>query len=561
MNERHSDFALLREFVRDERQPAFAALVRQHLSLVYGTALRKVEDCGAAEEISQNVFSALARKAGQFAPDDSLPAWLHKTALLESKFWLRGELRRRRREETAAELGTTMNTPEDHSAFHALVPLLDDALLSLREKDRTALLLRYYEGQSLRDLGAVMGINEKTAQKRVQSALEKVAEFFKRRGFKTATVAATAAALQHTAISAPATVVSTIVGAALQISPPAVVGFTALVARLASLSRVRTAAVCMVLAAVPVIWQLNQRHAAAAEVERNRAQLAVAQSNRASVQAGIDSQRRVFERLQLSVAQANAAAARAAESAQALEVWKSRMRGLLTAADYRWDDDSPFARIPKAVLPKLSDLSQANPFSPPGVVLPYARELMGLTASERGSVEEALRRSFAEVESKLTAGIQETNATSPGRIPDTALAAKVFIIPALLDEEAKQRGDKMLAEVRGILGEERWPLVEARLGRRGGDTLESILSQSKQDLALWVETDDKGIPTMGYGLNGRVATGGKRPLAMFLPEGNPSRIEGADDFGRGFLSNAMRERALTWLQQRAITQFGKEARR
>ena len=112
-----------------------------------------MEDCGAAEEIAQNVFSALARKAWQFAPDDSLPAWLHKTALLESKFWLRGELRRRRREEVAAELGTTMNTPEDHAAFHALVPLLDDALLSLREKDRAALLLRYYESASLREVG------------------------------------------------------------------------------------------------------------------------------------------------------------------------------------------------------------------------------------------------------------------------------------------------------------------------------------------------------------------------------------------------------------------------
>ena len=62
MNERHSDFALLREFVREGRQPAFAGLVREHVDLVYGTALRKVEDCGAAEEIAQNVFSALARR-------------------------------------------------------------------------------------------------------------------------------------------------------------------------------------------------------------------------------------------------------------------------------------------------------------------------------------------------------------------------------------------------------------------------------------------------------------------------------------------------------------------
>ena len=251
MNERQSDFALLREFARDGRQTAFTALARRHLDLVYATALRKAGDAGGAEEIAQNVFSALARKAWQFAPDDSLPAWLYKTALLESKSWLRGELRRRRREQTAAELGTTMKTPEDQPAFNALVPLLDDALLSLPEKDRTALLLRFYESHSLREVGAAFGVSEDTAQKRVQGALEKVAEFFKRRGFKTATVAAAVAALQHTAASASAGLVSAVVVAALRAAPPALAGLGAWLARLASWSRVQTAAVCVALAAAP----------------------------------------------------------------------------------------------------------------------------------------------------------------------------------------------------------------------------------------------------------------------------------------------------------------------
>src|SRR5437660_7092643 len=132
MNDRQSDFALLREFVRDGRQPAFATLARRHLDLVYGTALRKVADSGGAEEVAQNVFLALARKAWQFAPDDSLPAWLYRAALLESKEWLRGELRRRHREQAAAELATTVNIPDEQLALRALLPLLDEALLFLR---------------------------------------------------------------------------------------------------------------------------------------------------------------------------------------------------------------------------------------------------------------------------------------------------------------------------------------------------------------------------------------------------------------------------------------------
>src|SRR5438445_3809651 len=132
MNERRQDFELLRQFVRQGDQQAFAGVVRRHLDLVYATALRKVEDQGAAEEVAQNVFAALARKAWRFAPDDSLPTWLYRTALLESKLWLRGELRRRRREQAAAELGTIMKFPDEQSALRALMPLLDEALLSLR---------------------------------------------------------------------------------------------------------------------------------------------------------------------------------------------------------------------------------------------------------------------------------------------------------------------------------------------------------------------------------------------------------------------------------------------
>ncbi|MEY2429350.1 MAG: hypothetical protein QOJ40_2235 [Verrucomicrobiota bacterium] len=216
MSERRQDFELLQRFTRHGEQAAFAEVVRRHLDLVFGTALRKVEDSGAAQEVAQNVFSTLARKAWQFAPDDSLPAWFHKAALLESKTWLRGELRRRRREETAAELGTTMKNPEDQPALNALAPLLDEALLSLRETDRTALLLRYYESHSLRDVGAAFGVSEDTAQKRVQSALEKLSRFFQRHGFRTASVAATAAALKASGAFAPSGAATMVVNAALE---------------------------------------------------------------------------------------------------------------------------------------------------------------------------------------------------------------------------------------------------------------------------------------------------------------------------------------------------------
>jgi len=65
MNAGPQDFELLKKFVRQGDQPAFATLVRRHLDLVYATALRKLSNEDAAEEIAQDVFVAFARKASR----------------------------------------------------------------------------------------------------------------------------------------------------------------------------------------------------------------------------------------------------------------------------------------------------------------------------------------------------------------------------------------------------------------------------------------------------------------------------------------------------------------
>jgi RNA polymerase sigma factor (sigma-70 family) len=222
------DFELLRQFVRSGDQRAFETLVRRHVDLVFATAARKLQDKGAAEEVAQNVFAALARKAWLFARGVSLPSWLYKTTLLEAKAYLRADLRRRRRERIAIETEATMKISDEQSS-RVLLPLLDEALLSLREKDRTALLLRYYESRSLRDVGVSLGVSEDAAQKRVASALQQVVQFFHRRGFRSATLATTGAALQHTARSAPTAVTTTVIKGCLPFAPPALAGFAAAV--------------------------------------------------------------------------------------------------------------------------------------------------------------------------------------------------------------------------------------------------------------------------------------------------------------------------------------------
>lgn len=176
-----SDQQLLREYLDEGSERAFQSLVQRHVDLVYATALRRLSNAGLAEEVTQNVFVALARKAPFLNRDIGLAGWLYKTTLLEARHRQRAELRRKRREETAVAIGTTMK--EEDSLLKALSPVLDEALMELREKDRHAVLLRFFENKNLREVGEALGVGEDAAQKRVAKALEELTRSFRRRGY------------------------------------------------------------------------------------------------------------------------------------------------------------------------------------------------------------------------------------------------------------------------------------------------------------------------------------------------------------------------------------------
>ncbi len=513
MNELRTDFELLRNFVRKGDQRAFAEVVRRHLALVYATALRKTEDEGAAEEVAQNVFATLAKKAWQFAPDDSLPAWLYKTTLLEAREWVRGELRRRRRDQTAAELGTTMKTPDDQIAFRALLPLLDEALLSLREKERTALLLRFYESQSLREVGTALGVTDDTAQKRVSAALEKISVFFQRRGYKTATAAAVAVLFERTAVSASVSTAALVMNTALE-NAPAVSSATAFLSRFMGFTKLQTAAVCAVLAIGPVAWQWHRL-----ERERKTAALAAAQlasndSELNSLQTETGNLRDASARLEKVRSDAAAAVARQAETSEKFEAWKKQLRERLLAADFRWSDDCPFVRIPKSVLP---DLNVRRPILRPGIISGPTRELLALTPDERTQLEGALERHFSAMDDLIQTHLYETNQTQRLRVPETALDSKIFVLPALGEQAGALDGD-LEAAFKDVLGTERWGWVQPLLDQGGTDSLRRSLnldaSKLGQEFAVWISKQG-GVLTETYGWADSSATF-TSPYSMML---------------------------------------------
>src|SRR5687768_3122987 len=174
-----NDLDLLGKFTRDQSQDAFTALVKRHVGLVYSAALRQVRSPQLAEEVAQSVFADLARSAPRLKSDTVLTAWLYEVTRRTAIDVVRGEARRQLREQIALEMNAMNANADDWTRIE---PLLDDAMHALDDTDRTAILLRFFENKSLRDVGQTLGTTDDTARKRVNRAIEHLRAFFAKRG-------------------------------------------------------------------------------------------------------------------------------------------------------------------------------------------------------------------------------------------------------------------------------------------------------------------------------------------------------------------------------------------
>ena len=207
------DSALLRQFVETQSDEAFGALVTRHINLVYSVALRQVGRSQDAEEITQAVFIILAKKAAQLRHDKALSSWLFQATRLTAGNFVRSESRRHRREEEAY-MQSVLNEA-GAEVWPRIAPLLDDAVAKLREKDRQAIVLRFYEGRNLREVGLALGASEDAAEKRVNRALEKLRKFFTKRGVTLSSVAIAGTISANSVQAAPVALVKSVTAVAI----------------------------------------------------------------------------------------------------------------------------------------------------------------------------------------------------------------------------------------------------------------------------------------------------------------------------------------------------------
>ena len=152
-----------------------ASLYRRHANMVYQIALMLLKHAPDAEDAVQTVFRKAMEREEPFDGPDHERAWLIVTARNECKNQLRHWWRTRRAD--GAELDSlSWEQPEDGGLW--------DLILTLPERERTALYLYYYLGYSTGETAELLGKNPSTvrswlcrARRKLKNLLEEDGEY------------------------------------------------------------------------------------------------------------------------------------------------------------------------------------------------------------------------------------------------------------------------------------------------------------------------------------------------------------------------------------------------
>ncbi len=326
-----TDDQALAEFVCHADQGAFAILVERYADMVYGTARRRCGSIQLAEEVTQNVFLILARKAAGLRSAKALGVWLHRACLLEASRILRREVNHRRKMKRYADkIAREAGEPVSASEWNATLPHLDEAIDRLGEADRRVIIWRFFEGLSFKEMGRRLGKTDDACQKRTSRALDKLSRSLRRHGVAIPTpLVAAGLATAHTSEGASLALKASLAKSALQHGGTAGSLTTNLI-HIMTYTHWKFTALVTLAALIPLGLQWSQNRSLAKRIDAEQAKIIQASETRSllgprrSLPAGMNSREvdlaeKALRQLREFVARAEAAPHRRESLARLVE--------------------------------------------------------------------------------------------------------------------------------------------------------------------------------------------------------------------------------------------------
>jgi len=212
----NTDNQLLAEYAHNGSEGAFRELVERHINLVHSAALREARgNISFAEDITQAVFAELAGRARKLVSHPALSGWLYTCVRLMTANLRRAEDRRQRREQEAFTMNELLGPDPADQVWQEIRPVLDDVMHELNQEDRTAVVMRFFERRSLKEVGSALGVTENAANMRVERSLEKLNRLLSRRGIHSTKATLSAVLAAAAVVSAPSALAASVVTGAL----------------------------------------------------------------------------------------------------------------------------------------------------------------------------------------------------------------------------------------------------------------------------------------------------------------------------------------------------------
>lgn len=169
--------------IADKDRGALECLYDRYSNTVYSLAMHMLRDSGAAEEVTQDVFFNVWRRAASYdSQRGSVTAWLFSIAHHRTI----DELRRRRRDQTHVQPGVDLsNRPSENGSYGDPLKYttgkfirgqLEDALVTLRPEQREIVVLAYFGGLTHSEIANQLGQPLGTVKTRMRLALKKLRE-------------------------------------------------------------------------------------------------------------------------------------------------------------------------------------------------------------------------------------------------------------------------------------------------------------------------------------------------------------------------------------------------
>ncbi|NNG01915.1 MAG: RNA polymerase sigma factor [Desulfobacteraceae bacterium] len=177
------DEQLIEEVLSGDTE-AFGLIVRKYEKAIFNLMYRTTGSTDESADLSQEVFLKAYDKLETYTPrKKKFYSWLYTVALNVA----RDHLRRQRKNPEQSDNGLeacldygvnafSIGNPERVVEVQSMVVAMSTLSISHRE----ALILRYREGYSIREIAGTLGISVSGAKMRIHRGLEEIRLFFKR---------------------------------------------------------------------------------------------------------------------------------------------------------------------------------------------------------------------------------------------------------------------------------------------------------------------------------------------------------------------------------------------